>query len=152
MPALDEQAARSRFSAARVARLATVTPDGRPHVVPVTFALVTASGGDRIVTAVDRKPKTTLQLQRLRNVAAHPRVGLLVDHYAEDWSTLWWVRADGDARVVHRSDDDAAHRAAVGLLVDRYPAYREEPPAGPVLVVAVTRWTGWAASHDMTSP
>src|SRR5947207_15569308 len=85
-----------RFAAAPVARLATVTADGRPHVVPCCFALT----GDRIVTAVDGKPKSTLALRRLDNVRAHPAAALVVDHYDDDWSQLWWIRADGDGRVV----------------------------------------------------
>src|SRR3990170_1270448 len=87
---------RSRVEQARVARLATVRPDGSPHLVVVTFAL----SGDTVVTAVDDKPKRTQQLQRLRNLQERPAATLLVDHYDEDWSQLWWVRLDGDAHVV----------------------------------------------------
>src|SRR5438552_12363668 len=108
MPDLDSHM-RRRVEAARVARLATVRPDGRPHVVPITFAIA----GDTIVTAVDDKRKRTTGLQRLRNVAAHPEVSVLVDHYDDEWSRLWWVRADGSARVVHEGDP---HERAVALL------------------------------------
>lgn len=82
---------------ARVARLSTTRADGRPHVVPMTFALL--SGGehaDALVTAVDAKPKRTTDLQRLRNIAANPAVSVLVDHYDDDWTQLWWVRARRD--------------------------------------------------------
>ena len=84
------------LGSARVARLATVAPDGRPSVVPVCFAI----GGETIYHAVDHKPKTTRALARLDHVRAEPRAALLADHYAEDWSALWWVRADGVARVL----------------------------------------------------
>ena len=84
---------RQRLAGARVARLATLTPDGRPHVVPCCFALVE----DTLYSAVDGKPKTTLALRRLDNVRAHPACSLLVDHYADDWAALWWVRVDGTA-------------------------------------------------------
>ena len=86
---------RARAAAARVGHLATVTPDGRPHVVACCFALE----GDRVWTAVDAKPKATPRLQRLANLRAHPRASLLVDHYEEDWTRLWWVRIDGPARI-----------------------------------------------------
>jgi PPOX class probable F420-dependent enzyme len=122
-----------------VARLATVTEAGRPHIVPFTFAL----DGDRIYSAVDAKPKTTTSLRRLRNIRASPQVAVLADHYAEDWATLWWVRADGPAEII-----EEARRMAgpIQLLAARYQQYRETPPTGPVIAVRVERWTGWAAS------
>jgi len=122
-----------------VARLATVSPAGRPHIVPVTFALA----GDRIYSAVDFKPKTTMRLQRLDNIRAHPQVAVLADHYSGDWARLWWVRADGHATVLEEPADMAA---PLGLLAERYEQYRERLPAGPVVCVQVRRWTGWAAS------
>jgi len=133
---------RRRFAAARVARLATADASGRPHLVPVVFALA----GETIYSAVDAKPKRSTALRRLANVAANPRVALLVDHYVEDWRQLWWVRADGSGRVL----DPAAPEAAEGVarLVERYEPYRSEPPGGPVLAVDVTRWSGWSAAGD----
>lgn len=140
---LDPDAARRRFGATAVARLATVSPAGRPHLVPVTFVLDSDSGrGDQVYTAVDAKPKTTTQLQRLRNIQAHPRVALLADHYADDWTQLWWVRADGEAAVL----DAAAGDGPIRLLAARYPQYAAQPPAGPVIAIRVDRWTGWAAA------
>jgi PPOX class probable F420-dependent enzyme len=138
---VDAGAARSRFAAARLARLATVGADRRPHLVPVVFALA----GDTLYTAVDDvKPKSTQRLRRLRNIAENPAVALLADHYDEDWSALWWVRADGTARVLDPSDPEAGR--ARGLLAERYEPYRAAPPPGPVIAVAVERWTGWAAA------
>ena len=93
-PGVTPAEARGRFAAARVARLATADATGQPHLVPVTFAVA----GDMVYTAVDAKPKRTTALRRLANVAANPRVSLLVDHYDDDWSRLWWVRADGRRR------------------------------------------------------
>jgi PPOX class probable F420-dependent enzyme len=136
---VDAAAARELFATARVARLATLGPGGRPHLVPVVFAL----DGDTIVSAVDAKPKRTTALRRLANVRADPRVALLADHYDEDWTALWWVRADGRGRVLE--PDDATARAAVERLVARYPQYRDAAPAGPVLAVEVERWSGWRA-------
>jgi PPOX class probable F420-dependent enzyme len=104
---------------------------------------VFAVAGDVVYSAVDHKPKRTTALRRLANVAANPRVALLVDAYDEDWERLWWVRADGTARVLDPAEPAA--REAVGLLVARYDQYRGRPPAGPVLAVAVTRWSGWSA-------
>jgi PPOX class probable F420-dependent enzyme len=135
-------AARERFASARVARLATVGEDGRPHLVPIVFAL----DGDRVVHAVDHKPKRTTALRRLDNIAAQPRVALLADEYDDrDWSRLWWVRADGVASVLE--PDGAAARAAVALLCERYAQYRDRPPAGPVVAIDVERWTGWQAAE-----
>ena len=126
-----------KFGAARVARLATTNPDGTPHVVPVVFVLA----GVTVWTAVDEKPKTTTALRRLDNVRARPRLSLLVDHYAEDWSALWWVRADGTGTVL-----DAAE-AGDGLtrLVAKYEQYQRRPPPGPVLRIDVARWVSWSA-------
>jgi PPOX class probable F420-dependent enzyme len=124
-----------------VARLATVGGPGPPHLVPVTFVL----HGDRIYSAVDSKPKTTRDLRRLRNIRAHPQVAVLADHYEEDWSRLWWVRADGRASILDAPGEMAA---PIGLLAERYPQYGHSPPAGPVVCVLVRRWSGWAASSD----
>jgi PPOX class probable F420-dependent enzyme len=131
--------ARRRFAAAEVARLATVDGRGSPHLVPIVFALA----GETIYSVVDAKPKRTSDLQRLRNVRSNPRASVLVDHYdASDWSALWWVRADGTARVLEPSEPEA--RRAVRLLVGRYPAQRA---AGPVLAIDVERWSQWSAAE-----
>jgi PPOX class probable F420-dependent enzyme len=135
---LGEDEARRRLGGARVARLATVGPEGRPHLVPVTFA----ADGDAIYIAVDHKPKTTVNLKRLRNIARDPRVAVLADHYEEDWSRLWWVRADGRAAII--GPGDAAWGRPADLLAARYAQYRERRPEGPVIAIEVTRWTGWA--------
>jgi len=126
---------RERFAAARVARLATVTADGRPHVVPVCFVLA----GEVIYSAVDAKPKSTSALRRLDNVRANPRVSLLVDHYADDWTQLWWIRVDGEASIV---DDEAA----IDLLAAKYEQYRAARPPGPVIAVGELQWRQWSAS------
>ncbi|WP_409330150.1 TIGR03668 family PPOX class F420-dependent oxidoreductase [Trujillonella humicola] len=131
--------ARERFAACPVARLATVRPDGAPHLVPVTFAVA----GDRVYSAVDAKPKRSPRLQRLANLRAEPRCALLADHYAEDWARLWWVRADGTAEVV--DPPDPAH-PGLAALAARYPQYRAQPPSGPLLVVTVDRWSGWSST------
>jgi PPOX class probable F420-dependent enzyme len=142
VPALDAAVMRSRFAAAPVARLATIRPDGTPRLVPITFALVDGL----VCSAVDEvKPKTTTRLARLADVERDPRVGLLVDHYADDWSALWWVRVDGTA-AVHL--DGELRERALAALGAKYPPYAAEPPDGPVLVVNPTRWAGWSASHQ----
>ncbi|HET6916199.1 MAG TPA: TIGR03668 family PPOX class F420-dependent oxidoreductase [Acidimicrobiales bacterium] len=133
--------ARRRFSEAMVARLATSDRSGRPHLVPIVFAV----DGDTVVSAVDHKPKSTTSLRRLANIAENPTVALLVDEYGEDWDRLWWARADGSARVL--AADTVAARQAVDLLVARYPQYQQRRPSGQVLVVDVRRWSGWSASR-----
>ena len=132
MPSLPPAIAEERLALARIGRLATVTPAGRPHIVPVCFALT----GGRIVTAVDAKPKVTSELARLENVRATGRASLLVDHYEEDWSALWWVRVDGSAAVIE-SD------AAIDALAEKYEQYREARPAGPVIAIEPERWRSW---------
>jgi PPOX class probable F420-dependent enzyme len=134
----------SRFAAAPVARLATVRPDGSPHVVPVTFAL--SVDGDQIVFAVDSKPKSTTALQRLANIAAEPRVSFLVDHYDDDWNQLWWVRADGVARQLDRDSEPDAREAALDALAAKYRQYRDVRPAGPVVRTRIRRWVDWTAT------
>jgi PPOX class probable F420-dependent enzyme len=132
--------ARRRFTGARVARLATADAAGRPHLVPMVFALA----GATIYSAVDAKPKRGTALRRLANVAANPHVAVLVDHYEDDWTALWWVRADGTGRVLEPGSPEAV--AALDRLAARYPQYRDQPPPGPVLAVDVTRWSGWSAA------
>jgi PPOX class probable F420-dependent enzyme len=123
-----------QFCAARAARLATADEHGRPHLVPIVFAV----GGAAIYSAVDAKPKTSTALRRLANIAVNPQVSLLVDHYDDDWTRLWWARADGVARVVRD------HPAALESLAARYPQYRAEAPPGPLIVIDVERWSGWS--------
>jgi PPOX class probable F420-dependent enzyme len=130
--------ARARFIAARVARLASADAAGRPHLVPIAFAV----DGDTVYSAVDAKPKRTKALRRLANVRENPAVSLLVDHWDEDdWDELWWARADGKGRVL--APDDPEARRAVDLLRERYP---RQHATGEILAVAVERWSGWAAS------
>lgn len=128
-----------RLTGCRVARLATTTPRGEPHVVPITFALV----GDAIVTMVDHKPKTTRRLQRLVNVEEHPRASVLADHYTEDWLELWWVRVDGPASIHDGDDLWVEGRVA---LADKYPQYRTRPPEGPAIEIIIDRVTSWAGT------
>jgi PPOX class probable F420-dependent enzyme len=125
-----------RFASARIARLATVGRDGAPHLVPIVFALV----GDVIYTAVDAKPKRHTRLQRLANIAHEPRVSVLVDRYDDDWTALWWIRADGVASVLPTS------AAALDALTEKYPQYRTAPPPGPFIAIEVGRWSSWSAS------
>jgi PPOX class probable F420-dependent enzyme len=137
---IDE--ARRRFASARVARLATIGADGAPQLVPITFALLQP---DTIVSAVDHKPKRTAALQRLRNIAADERVRLLADHYSDDWSELWWARAEGAGRIVRPGDLPDLREDAIAALAERYQPYRERPPGGALIVISVTRWSGWSA-------
>jgi PPOX class probable F420-dependent enzyme len=134
MGALSAGAARERFAAERVVRLATADAEGRPHLVPAVFAL----DGDRLYIAIDHKPKRTRDLRRLRNIAVNPRVALLADHYDDDWTRLWWARADGVAEVGPAVD------GPLDLLAARYPPYRQNRPDGPLITVTVQRWTGWS--------
>jgi PPOX class probable F420-dependent enzyme len=132
--------ARDLFRTARVARFATVDQDCRPHLVPVVFEIA----GDVVYSAVDAKPKRTTALRRIENISRNPRVCLLVDHYDDtDWSALWWVRADGAARILQLGDPEADLAASALRL--RYTQYEDLALLGPVIAVDVERWSGWAA-------
>jgi PPOX class probable F420-dependent enzyme len=138
---VSPEEARERFDAAKVARLATADAAGRPHLVPIVFAIE----GDRIYSVVDAKPKRRGTLRRLANVRQNPAVALLVDHYDDaDWGALWWVRAEGRGRVLEPDEPEA--RRAVALLERRYP---QQQAAGAVLAVDVARWSGWSASESV---
>ena len=128
----------SRLTTARVARLATTDEDGRPHLVPIVFAI----DGDTLYSAVDRKAKRSRRLRRIENARARPDVTVLVDHYEDDWSRLWWIRLRGSARVL---EDGAERERALTLLRDKYPQYGVEPPDGAVLAIDVTEHREWHA-------
>ncbi len=128
----------SRVATARVARLATVDEHGGPHIVPIVFAV----HEDRLVTAVDHKPKQTTDLKRLRNIRSNQNVSVLVDHYDDDWSHLWWVRIDGRAEVVTAGP---GFDAAIATLVEKYQQYRDQVPGGPVVIVTIEQVKSWEA-------
>lgn len=133
-----------RFTAAPVARLTTVGPDLTPHVVPAVFAVLQGPDGVVIYSGLDGKPKSTMRLRRLSNIAENPRVSVLVDHYEADWARLWWVRADGTATV---HDGDRAAAEGRRLLRAKYPQYQDVSLDGPMLAIRVRRWSGWWASE-----
>jgi PPOX class probable F420-dependent enzyme len=138
---LDEATARQRFASVPVVRLATVDALGRPHLVVTTFAV----DGGLIHLAVDQKPKSSRELKRIRNIRTNPAVAVLADHYDDDWRQLWWVRADGWARII---TEPALMARPIDLLSARYPHYASDPPFGPVVAITVTNWSGWAYSDS----
>jgi PPOX class probable F420-dependent enzyme len=131
---------RDRVTRERVARLATTDPDGHPHLVPIVFVLL----GDTLYTAVDEKPKRSRTLRRIENARERPEVTVLVDHYEDDWTQLWWVRLRGRSRVLDEGDEAAR---ALAALTAKYEQYRETPPGLPVLAVDLVDWRGWSASR-----
>ncbi|MCV7090682.1 TIGR03668 family PPOX class F420-dependent oxidoreductase [Mycobacterium interjectum] len=132
-----------RFTQSQIARLATATPGGAPHLVPVVFAVDDSRGDpDVVYTAVDAKPKATRRLRRLANIERNPQVSLLVDHYDDDWAQLWWVRADGVA-AIHAAGEPMA--TGFRLLRAKYPQYQSVSLDGPVIAVTVRRWSSWHA-------
>ena len=130
---------RERAAATPVARLATVEASGRPHLVPCCFAL----DGDVAYSVVDHKPKRSVTLRRLDNIRANPSVCLLVDHYEDDWTALWWARFDGHARLL---TDGPEHASAIALLCTKYPQYRATPPSGTVVAIDITACRTWSAT------
>jgi len=127
-----------RVEQARVARLATVDARGRPHVVPICFVLA----GDVLYSAVDRKPKRSPRLKRLDNIRANPGVTVLVDHYEDDWSRLWWVRLRGRGRVLETGEE---RKRALALLAVKYQQYRAQPPDDAVIAIDLDDWLEWHA-------
>ncbi len=124
-----------------VARLATLGPDGAPHQVPIVFA----RRGATLYSPVDGKPKRGGELARLRNVRRDPRISLLLDHYDDDWTRLWWIRVDAVAQVVGTEGAEAA----VTALRAKYPQYAEVPLfAGPPTLLSIEplRVSGWCAA------
>ena len=135
---MDAGTARRRLTTARVGHLATVTASHRAHLVPCCFVLDV----DTVYSAIDAKPKSTLDLRRLQNIRATSSASLLVDHYAEDWTTLWWVRVDGTGRMVDELDE---RQTAIDLLTAKYGQYRSAPPPGPVIAIDIDidGWRMW---------
>jgi PPOX class probable F420-dependent enzyme len=128
----------ARLSRARVAVLATNGAGGHPHLVPCCFAIDRGAA----YTAVDDKPKTSLRLRRLDNIAADPRVALLVDHYDDDnWEELWWINVTGTARIVAAGFE---HDRGVALLLAKYGQYAAHSLDGPIIVVTLAAWRSWA--------
>lgn len=133
-----------RLRVARVATLATVRPDGLPHAVPFVFVLLAREGRRTLYWVVDRKPKVSERLQRLRNLEANPNAEVLVHGYDDaDWGRLWWVRAAGLARTVSDPDE---RRRALEALDEKYPQYAAAPPEGLVVAIELGEVRGWAAS------
>lgn len=91
-------------------------------------------------SAVDGKPKTTLALQRLRNLTTNPAALLLTDHYEEDRTALWWIRLDGVGRAIVEGRE---HERAVALLCDKYERSRHPQPTGPMIALDIARWSAW---------
>ena len=133
---MDATTMRERVGTARVARLGTVTAAGRAHLVPCCFALMEST----VYSAVDAKPKSRSTLQRLSNIAGDARVSLLIDHYEEDWSSLWWVRLDGRARLVAATTE---LEEATQALIAKYPQYHDVAIPGPVIAIDIDTWRGW---------
>jgi PPOX class probable F420-dependent enzyme len=106
-----------------VARLATLTPQGRPHQVPIVFARVQGL----LWSPIDAKPKQAGELARVRHLRANPAASLLLDDYSEDWTRLWWLRVDAAARVVEPANPaaDPAADAAIAALRAKYPQYAQ---------------------------
>ena len=129
-----------------VARLASVGADG-PHIVPIVFAAIDGV----LYSPIDGKPKRGADLQRLRNVAHNPAVGVMLDHYERDWRRLWWLRIDAKADAI---STDAIGRVGwnriVEALREKYPQYETVAmfAAAPTLLrITPYRHTAWSAQR-----
>ena len=136
----DQQAA--RLADTPVGHLATADPSGRPHVIPVCFAY----DGQHIYSVLDAKPKrgSLTGLRRVRNILANSQVSLVIDHYDEDWTRLWYLLVQGRGELV---EDGPEPPAAIAILREKYPQYRAMPLEGnPVIRITPERVTGWSGS------
>lgn len=135
------EAERRFLDAVRVAHLATADAAGRPHVVPVCFAVA----GTACWIAIDEKPKAGAArgLKRLRNIEANPHVALVADRWDEDWTRLGWVMLRGRAAVLEAGDEHARALAAVRA---RYPQLRPmRLEDRPVIAIRIERVSSWGA-------
>ena len=142
-PAPLSGAACAFLDAHAVGHLATADASGTPHVVPLCYARI----GDRLYFVADDKPKRRgpRALKRLANIAANPRVALVVDDYDADWTRLAYLLLHLDAAVV---DDEAEYASALDALRARYPQYRSMPLARathPMVRMTPRRWHLWRA-------
>ena len=122
-----------------VGHLATADAAGRPHVIPVCFAL----GDDEVFIAIDEKPKggDVRRLRRLRNIAENPRVCLTLDRYDADWSGLGWVMIRGAASIEAAG---AARPEALTLLRGRYVQYQDmDLENRPLIVIRIETVKSW---------
>ncbi|MCY3564121.1 MAG: TIGR03668 family PPOX class F420-dependent oxidoreductase [bacterium] len=136
---IDAEEITRRLAETRSATLGTVDHTGRPHLVPIVFAY----RDGRLYTAVDHKPKSTNRLKRLRNIETNSAVSVLLDHYDDDWTRLWWIRVDGSARVIASGP---AFREGIALLTRKYQPYEDQPPPGPVIEIRVETIRAWSAT------
>ena len=125
------------LTAGRVARLGFADGDGRPRVLPITYAVVE---GD-LWSAIDAKPKRAGEAARVRWLRERPEAALVVDRYSDDWEELAWVQAIGRVDVV--GIDEGAR--ALTALASKYEQYRSAPPPGPLLRFTVERALCWRA-------
>jgi PPOX class probable F420-dependent enzyme len=131
--------ARDLLATEPVGHLGLIDDQGRPRVLPITFALLDGE----IWSAVDDKPKRVAgaELARVRWLRARPRSALTVDRYTEDWSELAWVQLIGETTLL----EVAGQERALEALAARYPPYREQSPPGPLLRLVPDRCVWWRA-------
>jgi PPOX class probable F420-dependent enzyme len=133
---LDTDECWARLHASTHGVLASVHPERGVDAVPVVFAITRAV----IVIPIDTvKPKRHLRLARLENLSRDGRCVLLVDHYADDWSDLWWVRVHATAEI------EPNPIGWIDALAARYPLYRQAAAVASVVLLRPTAVTGWAA-------
>ena len=131
---------RKLFAQVRIAHLATADSKAAPHVIPVCFAY----DGPCIYSVIDQKPKRSgaMDLKRVRNILTNPRVALVLDHYEEDWSKLWYLLVTGRAELLESGTE---HQKAIELLREKYPQYqRMSIENSPVIKIKMTKLIDWS--------
>ncbi len=141
-PELDDST-RAFIRQQRVAHLATVSAAGQPLVVPICYVF----DGECIYSPLDEKPKSVAahRLKRVRNIAANPRISLVIDYYSEDWSQLAYVIISGLAEIIEPDESHYSERErVVALLREKYPQYKtmeiDRLPLIKIRVVSLKRW------------
>jgi PPOX class probable F420-dependent enzyme len=133
---------------ARIGRLATVSAEGEPHVIPICHAFV----GDRIVIALDEKPQTvaSTDLKRVQNIRANSLISLVFDQYTENWDELGWVRVTGHAELV--APDEDGHEAGIAALSNKYQQYADQTLSDKLMIrIEPHRVRSWGTLDDPPS-
>jgi PPOX class probable F420-dependent enzyme len=137
----------SFINRARVARLATINSENKPHLVPVVFAF----DGKHFLIPVDKKRKKVKpeELKRIKNIQNNPNVALLIDEYNEDWTKLAFVMVQGKARIITtRTEENIRLQEAYRKLVAKYSQYQKTGLCEMCIIIKPEKVTSWRNSQS----
>ena len=138
---LDHSKALVRLTGADHGVLCTANDERGTDAVPIVFAVV----NEYLAFPIDTvKPKSSTQLRRIRNLESDPRATVLVQHWDKnDWSKLWWVRAELTWIHAPSTTDSISLEAA---LTAKYEQYSDQPFT-EIHMFRIERLTGWSAGE-----